>query len=540
MNNYVDVKTILYNSISKSYGIIPSMTFLMIGYWLQDVIFYNNFSKFTADVPKFIKNMTTTSVISLLSPYLIAEFLFYINNLIVSRMIPEIELSVVKQITEETLESIKTNKTPLNINEFIMNLKKVMDSKILYYFVVSYVVPTVLIAIGMIYYFMLADVKMGFIIMAIIFVFFAITFFMCMSSVEASKENEDELNLFYDDIQDIMSNADTVITTNSKNKEIENIQNSKNKAYKKYVNSELVSSDCSYQLRIFGVAVALLIIGLAVYLYRTKSMSEELLITTCLISITFINYYEAIIGKFKSSVGYIGKFYEIENYFKEFKLIDRTNDKKLNVTKGDITFENVGLKYEGKSVFNNLSFKVEGGSKVEIVGEMGSGKTTILKIIAGLIDYDGNVYIDGQNIKHIDYDSIMDNVVYIAQHPKLFNKTILYNLTYGTDITEQQVWSFLQKINFTDFFNQFPNKLHTKVGKEGKKISGGQKQILVVIRSLLQNKSIILLDEPTSSLDSKTKQMLIKLLKDLQNKTIIVVSHDITIDNIFDTIIKVK
>jgi ABC-type bacteriocin/lantibiotic exporter with double-glycine peptidase domain len=178
------------------------------------------------------------------------------------------------------------------------------------------------------------------------------------------------------------------------------------------------------------------------------------------------------------------------------------------------------LMYQGgtKSILKNFSHLIKGNNKTGLVGKVGSGKTILLKLIAGLENYSGNIFVDGQNIKKYNYDSIMNHIAYILQHPKMFNKTIYHNLSYGTNKTQSQILKFIKDIGFEQFFKKFPKQLHSQVGKEGKNLSEGQKQIIVIIRELLKDKKIVLLDEPTSALDSETKNLVIKLLSDIKTR----------------------
>lgn len=122
----------------------------------------------------------------------------------------------------------------------------------------------------------------------------------------------------------------------------------------------------------------------------------------------------------------------------------------------------------------------------------------------------------------------------------MFNKNILYNLTYGSNFTELEIVNFIENLNFTDFFNLFPKGLKTNVDKDGQNLSGGQKQLIAIIRAMIQNKKIILLDEPTNSLDIQTKNIIVQLIKKIKNKTILIVTHDQTILELFDDFIILK
>lgn len=539
-SKYVDLKHILYNSVITNRGIIPSMVILFMAYWIQDVVFFGSFSKFTSDIPKFMQNINFNSVASLIFPYIISELLFYINNIIVSHSIPEIELSIVEELTKETLESIKTSKTVINTNEYIMNLKKVIESKAVYYLIVSNIIPTILIALGIVYYFSTSNIKMGLATFIIITIFFLITLNICMETIATSYKNENAINVMYDNIQDIISNADLVITSNSINKETNNVKNDKNTVYDTYLTSETTSSESQFKLRLLSLTTVFLLDFFAMYLYYTNSMNIETVISICTMSIVFLKYYNAMSSRFKSTIGYIGKFCEISDYFANFKIHENKDTKPFEIKNGDINFKNIYVKIGDKQILNNFSFNVKGNTKVGILGDIGKGKTTILKILSGLLNYDGIVEIDGQNIKECDYDSVMKHIAYIPQNPKMFSKDIYYNLSYGSNKSEQEILDYLTKLNFSDFLKVFPNGIKTKVGKDGSKLSGGQKQLIAILRALIQNKKVILLDEPTNSLDIQTKKIVMELIQKIQNKTILVVTHDENMFDLFDDYIMLK
>ena len=541
MDNHVNLKKILYESVIENKGIIPSMLVLFTAYWLQDVVFFGSFSKFTSDVPKFMETMNMKSVMGLIFPYLIAEVLFYINNVIVSYSIPQIELDVVERLSRDTLESIKTSKTTVNTNEYIMNLKKVIESKSVYYLIVSNIVPTILVALGIIYYFLQCGTKIGLTAMFIIIVFVLITLHICKSSVYASYENEDAVNVMYDDIQDVVTNSDLVITSNTIDKEMDNIKDGKKVVYDTYITSEITSSEASFKLRLMSLVMTILLIAIAMHTYSTGKMKIDTVASICIMSVIFLKYFNSTVTRFRSTVGYIGKFYEIDDYFASLKIVNQPIKlADLTITNGNIEFSNIDLKLGDKSVLEKFNFKIKGGTKVGIIGEMGTGKTSLLKMLSGLLNYSGNVLIDGQNIRNCNHESITRAIAYIPQHPKMFNRDIYYNLSYGSDKTEDGVNKFLKSINFAEFFNVFPNGIKTKVGKEGSKLSGGQKQLIAIIRALLQNKSIILLDEPTSSLDSQTKTVIMSLIKKIVGKTILIVTHDKSLLDVFDDFIILK
>lgn len=538
MERQINLKSIIYNSFIENQQIFLSIISLCVAYWLQDVMFPNAFAKFTSNVPDFIKNLSMSNVFGIIFPYLVAELLFYINNIIVSQAIPSIELSIVKSITKETLESLKTSKESFNVNEYIMNLKKVIESKALYYLIVSYIIPTALVGIGMLYGLMKAELKFGLIALLVLGLFFYITITFENETIKSSYANEEEINLFYDNIQDIISNYDTVITSGETINEINKLENSKNNVKYKYVESELVSTSSTFKLHIASLLTTIILNAMSFKLYIDNKIKKDSLVSTAIMSILFMQYYNSTIVKFKNTSSYVGKFYEINDYFGKFKIIENKKLNNFEMKEGQIEFVNLKLKYKKSTIINNFNNKIKPNSITGIVGKVGTGKTSLLKILAGLLNYEGTIYIDNQDIKKYEYDQLMNYIAYIPQHPKMFNNTIKYNLTYGINVSDKELKNFLNQINFMNFFNNFENGLSTHVGKEGAKLSGGQKQIISLIRAILKNKKIFLLDEPTSSLDPEIKISVINLINNLKNKTVLIVSHDPDIFKLFENIVK--
>jgi ABC-type bacteriocin/lantibiotic exporter with double-glycine peptidase domain len=268
-------------------------------------------------------------------------------------------------------------------------------------------------------------------------------------------------------------------------------------------------------------------------------MDSATFTSTVLLSLLFMDYYNYCINAISDLITSIGRYYETRDYFLKFNIVRKSDEEAardiaLKVESGNIVFKNLTLKYENKIVLNNFNFTIDGKSITGILGPIGSGKTTVLKVLAGILDYDGDIIIDGQNLKNCSYESIVKNIAYISQHPKLFNRSVYYNLNYGSSFTKKEISDKIEKLGLKPFIDSLSDKLDTISGKEGGKLSGGQKQFIFFIRSVIQNKSIFLLDEPTSSLDPYNKNILIGLIKRMKNKTFIISTHDKEIMPLFN------
>jgi ATP-binding cassette subfamily B protein len=210
-------------------------------------------------------------------------------------------------------------------------------------------------------------------------------------------------------------------------------------------------------------------------------------------------------------------------------IIDQNDAPNLLVTKGKISFENVAFTYNGAAtIFQNKSVIIESGQKVGLVGYSGSGKSTFVSLILRLYDVtDGNIYIDGQNIRDVTQDSLRSNIALIPQDPSLFHRTLMENIRYGkTEATDLEVIEAAQKAHAHEFIFKLTESYQSPVGERGVKLSGGQRQRIAIARAILKNAPILILDEATSQLDSVTETDIQESLAELmQNKTTIVIAH---------------
>ena len=203
---------------------------------------------------------------------------------------------------------------------------------------------------------------------------------------------------------------------------------------------------------------------------------------------------------------------------------------KLKVLSGTITFEKVNFNYnsEQRLILKNVNLNITGGKMTSLVGHSGAGKSTMLNLIPRFYDFsDGDIKIDNQSIINKRLSSLRENISLVSQETTLFDDTILNNIKYANlNATEQDVRE-AAKLSFSEeFIDLLPNKYDTKIGENGIRLSGGEKQRLSIARAFLKNSKIILLDEATSSLDSETEKKIQDALNYLtKGKTTLVIAH---------------
>jgi ABC-type multidrug transport system fused ATPase/permease subunit len=538
MKNINAYKIILENTKNK-YMLIIAVVSLLTGVWYQDVVFYERVGKITSNLPEFIKTSKSSDTIIFTFLYLCAGLLFYFNDAVVSQTFPAIELESAKELTVQTLNYIKTEKQQINVNELVMNLRKITNLRTIYSFIASYIAPSFMVIGGLIRLYSENDTSTAFVMLFLFFMLFLVTFFIEKKSLSHVQQNGSSLNSYFNHIQDIIINSDTIIINGMEQKETINLDEMTNIANEKQTQNDLMNSDSTYMLHNIGTIFTICMLALAVYLHKKNKIDSPKLISIGLMLITFLQYYESVVGKFRIIMKDIEKLNEVQQYFSQFQIHDDNPNKNFTVKNGSVVLKNVSINYKRNNdkiynVLNNFNATINGNQIIGLTGNIGSGKTSVIKAIAGLVKYEGDILIDGQNIKYFNYDAVMKHIAYIPQHPKMFDTTVFHNIAYGTELTEQQIWTKLKKLNVANIFHGFSNKLQTNVGKEGNNLSGGQRQLIAIIRAVIQNKQILLLDEPTSSLDTVNKKIVINLFKELTDRTLIIVSHDQDIINIFN------
>ena len=196
----------------------------------------------------------------------------------------------------------------------------------------------------------------------------------------------------------------------------------------------------------------------------------------------------------------------------------------------DIKFENVNYKYDDSNeyVLKNINLDVKAGEIVAFVGKSGSGKTTLVNLLARFFNTDdGKITVNGVNIKNIHLDTYRNKFAIVPQETFLFGGTIKENISFGKEVTDEEIISAAKMANAYNFIQEdLPNKFETEVGERGALLSGGQKQRIAIARALIKNPEIMILDEATSALDSESEKLVQEALDSLmEGRTTFVIAH---------------
>ena len=253
----------------------------------------------------------------------------------------------------------------------------------------------------------------------------------------------------------------------------------------------------------------------------------------------FSLYISLFISPIERLVGFIEQYQNGMTGFRRFIEImdckpesDKPGASLLENVKGDVSFENVSFSYpDGKKVLDGLSFDIEAGKTLALVGPSGGGKTTICHLIPRFYEVcGGRITIDGHDTRDVTLESLRKNIGIVSQDVFLFDSTIYDNIAYGCpDATREQIERASELANISGYIASLPEGYDTLVGERGVRLSGGQKQRIAIARVFLKNPPILILDEATSALDNVTEMLIQKSLSELcRGRTTIVVAHRLT------------
>lgn len=250
----------------------------------------------------------------------------------------------------------------------------------------------------------------------------------------------------------------------------------------------------------------------------------------------FAAYFDRVRSSLNDVSGMVDEFIDIKSGIGRLMTIlgedvfDKESPDLLEVPSNwkEIEFRNVSFNYDRKNVLRNFNLKIKRGEKIGIIGRSGCGKSTLTKLLLGLYKAkDGGIYVDNIDINEFKHSSITSNITVVLQDSEMFDMTLAENISISSMKRDKSLlYRSIRVSSLAELISKLPNGLSTLLGEKGYKVSGGERQRIGIARAVYKNSPLLILDEATSHLDSKTEQYIQNSLeKELSNKTLLVIAH---------------
>jgi ATP-binding cassette subfamily B protein len=464
-----------------------------------------------------------------------------VSDLQDAKFTPSIRNFITDDMVKKILDTYETKYKELSIGEIISQIVKIpyhlssLADKIK-----NGIIPHILTFMIANIYFFYYDRTLGIGLLIMVATFTSSCLAAPFKCEEISVQADTDANELNEQIDDSLRNLISIYSQDQKKQEIERLKPYEDAFKKSYQNS----MKCSIMTRLWVLPIIL--IFLLVFIYRCYTMisTKQMKIATFVSLFVMLLYVLDCMLLFTESISDLifdwGVVCGFNDFFEKSKETDNVTQEivsinNVKIPEKGIYFNDVTFTYtKGKlPILDKFTIHIKPGEKLAIIGDIGSGKSTIEKLVLKLnIPNSGEIYLDGKPYSNITVKELRKHIGYVPQNPLLFNRTVIENIRYGNEkhISEQDVVELIENLGLTGEFTQLESGIHTKVGKHGSRISGGQRQIVTIVRILLSNPEILVLDEPTSSLDEKTKSLMQKLYDQVMvNKTVIMVTHDTTL-----------
>ena len=375
------------------------------------------------------------------------------------------------------------------------------------------------------------------------------SWFFCNKCFNLSYSRESSFDNMQESVQDLLSNLLSVYTSRKEETEKSNLSTLNKVVIKNTQNSIY----CGIPFRIiFSVIFLLLftgITGTGIYLHQTNQIKLDLFVSSFIVTFAMLKTCMHFYYDFDSFIYLKGGLKVVEDYLNQMPEPDSNQPQTPSTLRRsipdiperggvEIEIKNLTFSYRNKQhqqqqstppTLHNISLHIPAGQHVAIMGGIGSGKSSLGQLLAKLQSFQkGDILFNGTSIQTISIENVRKSIHYVSQTPRLFNRTLLENLNYGNaTVTVDRVYAILKDLQLYDLLTVFQKYMFNSVGKQGALLSGGQRQIVWLIRALFTPSDVVILDEPTSALDSVSQNQIILLIQYMiGNRTLILITHD--------------
>jgi len=509
---------------------------------IEMIVLSDLFTNFTTAINNLEYNNSISILWKIAAINVFIDSVYMIGNYYDKIYYPKMEKFIRFKLIDVIFKNIEVNYDKEDISNHIVKTLKIPNVVTSFtgrfiYWIVTFILTTVVI-LGYILY---LNTGIGLLTLGVFSIFLIIYYYVLLNSKTTSEDRENQENTLLSNIDDVLSNSLSIISTKKVDDEIEYLT-TKHDVYDSSHQTQLWDSSIgAFTLSIVIIIVLVFHVYVILILYKRKQLDSKVTIKLIFIILFFVKYIKTASQRSIGVIAEYGKIAENEANIRKL-MVDKNDDgKENNITiTGDIEFKNVSFEYtagastgtaaseERKKILDNVSFKIQPLQRTAIIGTNGSGKSTIIKLMSGFFKpTEGQILFNGVDISEIKREYLRSNLSIVSQKVVLFNRSVIDNICYGTQMSKEDAIAILNKLKVMNVFKKLPQGLDTLAGSRGENLSGGQRQIIYLLRSYLSNKPITIMDEPTAAVDVFHKKYIIEMIHEMsKHTTLIVVTHD--------------
>ena len=463
-------------------------------------------------------------------------------------LMPEFMSHIRRLLYDKTINAFKENYSDVKTGEYLSRMLELMRSaKDLFHYILNMFFPYLVATFVVVLYMFTENVKIGQLLLLSFIVVTMINYFGGKYLIRIVAEREVYMNEDVNqNIQNTVDNLMNIYINNETNAEV-NKNLEKEKKATELMNNIMFWENVTITTSHFIILIAYAISLYFVYeLLMKKKIKSGAAIVIILLLGEYMSYGMDLTSGFIHSMIYKLGIIESAKHAIELLLVDNKDRTKKNVIKkGNIEFKDIVFRYKKDSdevLFDELNLKIEGGTRMGIMGRSGSGKTTLMKMLVGLYKpEEGKILIDGVDTNKMDLEYLRTEVNYLNQKTQLFEESILYNMKYGNNKSEKEIKDKLKQYGLLEVFSDLPDGVEANAGLNGGNLSGGMQKVTILMRGILKPGRIVILDEPLAGLDKNTISKVINMImKETKGKTVIVITHDNAILPYMDNVMNIN
>lgn len=488
------------------------------------------------------------TIVGILLGWVVIVLSYAIKHYFESILVPDFMTYMRKVLYEKTLNAFKEDYADVKTGEYLSRmLELIRNSKDLFHHIINGFFPYLCVVIVVIIYLTTQNKEIGAVLTSSFVLICILNYFTGEYLVKKVTERELFMNIEVNqNIQNTVDNLMNIYINNESNREIEKNAERENKACVMMESIMFVENSIitlSYFIILFAY-------GYSLYLVYKMLLNKKIASASAIVFILMLGEYlsygmDLVSGYVHNMVYKFGIINASKDYIDDILVDNEKRVKKDVIKEGNVEFKDIVFRYKPESeevLFDELNLKIKGGSKLGILGRSGSGKTTLMKMLVGLYKpEEGVISIDGVDINTIDIEYLRSEVNYLNQKTQLFENTVLYNMRYGNEISEKEIYEKLKQYRLLEVFSDLPGGVEANAGLNGGNLSGGMQKITILMRGILKPGKIIVLDEPLAGLDKGSIEKVINMiLKETKGKTVIVITHDNAILPHMDTVVNIN